>query len=327
MTKCSAPGFYSWGVGVDTKQTRYTSRSKKERNAENTRNKHKQNNNTIDRRKGINELETGAWERTNDELDRKESRSIAKQQIRAQGGDDNSHQIENSPAKKDVAGKLHDAAQSELSLKEAGRTWRIMNGCFRAGAELAMITKMIPRQTKHDLILVLNNQSKRELPDFGAASGGRADAVVTNAGTTRWRGGRRPTRKLRAYVCCACGDRVALGRTRCVASGGEWGRVGVAHGVGWAMFRPYCACVVPSGALRVDVHWCCTRARTRAPCASKAERKHCLAEAYFLAARHGVGRSSHLTCLETQISFVIRNICWVARGIATLSGIKCSPTD
>jgi len=85
---------------------------------------------------------------------------------------------------RDVAGKLHDAAQSELSLKEAGRTWRIMNGCFRAGAELAMITKMIPRQTKHDLILVLNNQSKRELPDFGAASGGRADAVVTNAGPT-----------------------------------------------------------------------------------------------------------------------------------------------
>mmetsp|Transcript_93384 Transcript_93384/g.269712 ORF Transcript_93384/g.269712 Transcript_93384/m.269712 type:complete len:481 (-) Transcript_93384:155-1597(-) len=85
----------------------------------------------------------------------------------------------------DVAGKIHDAAQSEMSLKKVGRRWRLSEGCFKHGVEFCLLSKTMPRKWENDVTLVLNNQSKRELPDFGeAASGGRAEAVVTNAGPT-----------------------------------------------------------------------------------------------------------------------------------------------
>lgn len=82
----------------------------------------------------------------------------------------------------EVAGVLHERAQSELSQKEIGRMWRIMAGCSQAGYHFAPMPKFMPSGSEHDLFLMLNNQSKRELPDFGEA--GRAESVVTSAGPT-----------------------------------------------------------------------------------------------------------------------------------------------
>mmetsp|Transcript_136233 Transcript_136233/g.353227 ORF Transcript_136233/g.353227 Transcript_136233/m.353227 type:complete len:475 (-) Transcript_136233:340-1764(-) len=83
----------------------------------------------------------------------------------------------------EVAGTLHELSKSNLSQEAVRNRWRLVAGAANIGLEFDVMRDAYP--TKYDICLFLNNQSKRELPDFGQeASGGAAESVLSNAGPT-----------------------------------------------------------------------------------------------------------------------------------------------
>jgi len=83
----------------------------------------------------------------------------------------------------EVAGALHELAKVELSQEAVRRRWLLVAGAANIGLEFDVMWKARP--SNYDICLFLNNQSKRELPDFGEeTSGGVAESVLTNAGPT-----------------------------------------------------------------------------------------------------------------------------------------------
>jgi len=85
----------------------------------------------------------------------------------------------------EVAGTLHEQSKSDLSQEGVRRRWLLAAGAAEIGLEFDAMRDAQPRSADYDIALFLNNQSKRELPDFGQqGSGGKAQSVLTNAGPT-----------------------------------------------------------------------------------------------------------------------------------------------
>mmetsp|Transcript_99956 Transcript_99956/g.278354 ORF Transcript_99956/g.278354 Transcript_99956/m.278354 type:complete len:503 (-) Transcript_99956:200-1708(-) len=85
----------------------------------------------------------------------------------------------------EVAGAIHAAAKEEASPEAIRRRWQLVAGSAEQGREFDAFTELQAANRESDLVLQLNNQSKRQLPDFGVeGSGGPAHSVLTNAGPT-----------------------------------------------------------------------------------------------------------------------------------------------
>jgi len=82
----------------------------------------------------------------------------------------------------EIASNIHEALLTGVASPERQRKqWRLLAGAAERNLDRAVMAELHARQDC-DLVLMINNQSKRELPDFGAA--GRAERVMTNAGPT-----------------------------------------------------------------------------------------------------------------------------------------------
>mmetsp|Transcript_103607 Transcript_103607/g.259826 ORF Transcript_103607/g.259826 Transcript_103607/m.259826 type:complete len:503 (+) Transcript_103607:360-1868(+) len=79
-----------------------------------------------------------------------------------------------------VASELHE--QSQAAQVADGKMWQLIAGAAETGVELDVLQTQV-NPLDYDICLVINNQSKRRLPDFGPeAGGGRAQAALTNSG-------------------------------------------------------------------------------------------------------------------------------------------------
>mmetsp|Transcript_3934 Transcript_3934/g.10599 ORF Transcript_3934/g.10599 Transcript_3934/m.10599 type:complete len:493 (-) Transcript_3934:533-2011(-) len=83
----------------------------------------------------------------------------------------------------EVAGTLHNFFASKVTEKDMRRQFRFFWGSCEHNMQMAAFSKLREAQSNYDVILQFNNQSKRSLPDFGAA-GGQTSSVLTNAGPT-----------------------------------------------------------------------------------------------------------------------------------------------
>jgi len=82
----------------------------------------------------------------------------------------------------EVAACIHEALTTgSASPERQCQQWKLMAGACEQGMEFDVMQDLQKRKG-YDIMIALNNQSKRELPDFGTASGGRAEAFMTDAG-------------------------------------------------------------------------------------------------------------------------------------------------
>jgi len=85
----------------------------------------------------------------------------------------------------EVAHEIHEAAKAGASPDALRKHWLLGAGLGEQKMPFEAMDYLMKLRAKSDITLQLNNQSKRKLPDFGAdGSGGRARAVLTNAGPT-----------------------------------------------------------------------------------------------------------------------------------------------
>lgn len=80
----------------------------------------------------------------------------------------------------EIASELHEALSTKESGKKLGKQWRLITGACEIKKVFDIYMEYLST-SGCDLVLQINNSSKRELPDFG---NGRCEQVVTNAGPT-----------------------------------------------------------------------------------------------------------------------------------------------
>lgn len=80
----------------------------------------------------------------------------------------------------EIASELHEALSTKESGKKLGKRWRLVSGASEIQRVFEIYMEYLST-AGCDLVLQINNSSKRELPDFG---NGRCEQVVTNAGPT-----------------------------------------------------------------------------------------------------------------------------------------------
>eukprot|EP00444_Apocalathium_aciculiferum_P030595 CAMPEP_0183422610 /NCGR_PEP_ID=MMETSP0370-20130417/27923_1 /TAXON_ID=268820 /ORGANISM="Peridinium aciculiferum, Strain PAER-2" /LENGTH=522 /DNA_ID=CAMNT_0025606719 /DNA_START=55 /DNA_END=1623 /DNA_ORIENTATION=- len=85
----------------------------------------------------------------------------------------------------EVATVLHERCKTGTSAETLSKRWRLVAGAADIGSEFDAMMDAMPKRREYDMFLMLNNQSKRQLPDFGSdASGGQVQGVVSNVGPT-----------------------------------------------------------------------------------------------------------------------------------------------
>eukprot|EP00405_Crypthecodinium_cohnii_P023552 CAMPEP_0206474866 /NCGR_PEP_ID=MMETSP0324_2-20121206/33739_1 /ASSEMBLY_ACC=CAM_ASM_000836 /TAXON_ID=2866 /ORGANISM="Crypthecodinium cohnii, Strain Seligo" /LENGTH=511 /DNA_ID=CAMNT_0053950115 /DNA_START=87 /DNA_END=1622 /DNA_ORIENTATION=- len=81
--------------------------------------------------------------------------------------------------------EVHDKCQAASTPDRVKKGWQLSAAASEVGIPYVTFGAMMGDLMKHDVALMLNNQMKRTMPDFGpAGSGGAAQTVVTNAGPT-----------------------------------------------------------------------------------------------------------------------------------------------
>jgi len=83
----------------------------------------------------------------------------------------------------EVAGCIHNFFEEKMTLKDLNRRFRFFWGAVQNDMHMAVFQKERRAQSRYDVVLQFNNQSKRKLPDFGAG-GGQTSSVLTDAGPT-----------------------------------------------------------------------------------------------------------------------------------------------
>jgi len=87
----------------------------------------------------------------------------------------------------DLAYELHDALTSGMASPEMQRDqWQLQCGACERGMDFEVM-KDLMKTSAYDIFFAINNQSKRQLPDFGGAGGkGRVSTFISNAGPNLW---------------------------------------------------------------------------------------------------------------------------------------------
>lgn len=82
----------------------------------------------------------------------------------------------------EVANTIHEAARTVFSPEQMRQRWRFSLSAAEHDVSMSAMMAMRKPARESDFVLQVNNQSKREIPDWGAGSGGRAWDLITNAG-------------------------------------------------------------------------------------------------------------------------------------------------
>lgn len=84
----------------------------------------------------------------------------------------------------EIAELIHERGKTEFSLKAQKEAWQFLAGGCERKVPLDVFRYVFPSEdSKWDLVLKMNNSSKRELPNFGSG-GGQVETALTNAGPT-----------------------------------------------------------------------------------------------------------------------------------------------